>query len=97
MINLQNEQIVMLNKAAPFLPNRPNLATLFRWRTRGCRGVILETVLLGGRRATSVEALDRFFAAVTAAADGPQGRVQTPKRRQLEIERAEQRANELGV
>src|SRR3954466_8086388 len=70
MIDLQNETILTLCEAARKLPNKPNLTTLSRWRTRGCRGVRLETLLLGGRRVTSSQALERFFTAVTAAADG---------------------------
>jgi hypothetical protein len=31
--------------------------------TRGVRGVVLESVLIGGARYTSEEALERFFAA----------------------------------
>jgi len=45
-------------------------STLHRWRLRGVRGVRLGTVLIGGTRYTSTEALSRFFAATTAAADG---------------------------
>jgi len=97
MIDVQNENILSLAEAARSLPYMRNLATLFRWRTRGCRGVVLETLLMGGRRVTSVEALDRFFAAVTAAADGVVVRVETPRRRELEIERAEKEAESLGV
>ena len=46
-----------------------NRSTAHRWRTRGARGVKLETFLAGGTRFTTEEALLRFFAASTAAAD----------------------------
>ena len=49
---------------------RKHPSTFHRWRLRGVRGVKLETILLGGIRFTSVEALNRFFAATTSAADG---------------------------
>ena len=52
------------------LGRRVHPSTLHRWRLRGTRGVKLETLLVGGTRYTSVEALNRFFAATTAAADG---------------------------
>ena len=52
------------------LGRRIHPSTLHRWRLRGTRGVKLETLLVGGTRYTSVEALNRFFAATTAAADG---------------------------
>lgn len=48
----------------------PNRSTVHRWRTRGTRGVKLETVLIGGARFTSVEKLQLFVTATTAAAEG---------------------------
>jgi Protein of unknown function (DUF1580) len=44
--------------------------TLHRWCLLGVRGIRLESVMVGGRRCTSIEALNRFFQAVTAAANG---------------------------
>ncbi|MGA7500634.1 MAG: DUF1580 domain-containing protein [Isosphaeraceae bacterium] len=35
--------------------------TLENWANHGVRGVRLETVLVGGRRATSIEAVGRFY------------------------------------
>jgi hypothetical protein len=35
--------------------------------TKGCRGVVLETICIGGSRCTSAESLQRFFDAVTVA------------------------------
>ncbi|HET6249493.1 MAG TPA: DUF1580 domain-containing protein [Tepidisphaeraceae bacterium] len=39
---------------------RVHRSVLERWRTRGIRGVVLETVKIGGTRYTSAEALARF-------------------------------------
>jgi hypothetical protein len=39
----------------------PHPETVARWARKGCRGVRLETVLLGGRRYSSVEAVNRFI------------------------------------
>jgi hypothetical protein len=51
------------------LPGGPvNISTIHRWRHVGCRGVLLETVLRGGVRYTSKEAMQRFVHAVTEAA-----------------------------
>ena len=44
---------------------RLNLRTLYRWATVGLRGVKLPSLLVGSQRVTSVEALVRFFAAVS--------------------------------
>lgn len=41
--------------------------TLFRWATKGCRGVVLESICIGGTRCTSKEALQRFFDGLTRA------------------------------
>lgn len=97
MIDHENEQLLSMTAAAKLLPGRPNVATLWRWRTTGVRGVKLATILYGGRRFTSREALSRFIAATTAAADGEPVRHETPRQRERSIDRAEKRAAELGV
>ena len=53
-------------------------ATGWRWIKRGCRGIKLESCLIGGKRYTSLEALQRFAEATTAAADGPSSVSATP-------------------
>lgn len=50
---------------------RPHFAQIERWRTRGVRGVVLPTVLIGGRRYTTRDALQWFAAAVNAADAAP--------------------------
>ena len=96
MIDPQTEHIVTFTEAAK-LPPRRNVATLFRWRSPGIRNVKLESMMYGGRRVTSLEALDRFFERVTAAADGVPVRAETPRQRDRQIERAERRAEQLGL
>lgn len=97
MIDPNSETLLSLTDAANTLPGRPNVTTVWRWRNRGVRGVRLETICLGGRRFTSREALSRFFAATTAAADGQPLRSETPRQRESAIDRAERQATELGV
>ena len=74
MIDLQNETPLKFADIPSWLEettgHRPNRSTCHRWRTRGCRGCRLSTSLIGGIRFTSIEALERFFAGATAAADG---------------------------
>jgi len=41
-------------------------ATLHRWRLRGVRGHFLESILVGGSRYTSTEAIRRFIDACNA-------------------------------
>ena len=97
MIDVENEKLVTFAQATKVLPGRPNITTVWRWRNRGVRGVKLETILSGGRRFTSLEAIRRFQDQVTAAADGEPVRSETPRQRQRAIDRAERRAAELGV
>jgi|GEM_PF-648450 len=91
-IDVQTETLVSFSDARsafPGIDRRLSLATLHRWRLHGVRGVRLETVLIGGLRYTSREAIDRFIQAQNAA-DVPAA-VITPaqRRRQSEAARAE--------
>ena len=74
MINVTQETLIAFRDVPAWtkahLRNRVHPSTIHRWRLRGARGVKLETLLVGGTRYTSLEALNRFFAATTAAADG---------------------------
>ena len=89
MIEIQTESLLSISDAAKSRPSRPHVSTLWRWINRGVRGVQLETCLIGGRRFTSVEALERFSVATTSAANGKSCDVRTPKHRQRAIEQAE--------
>lgn len=88
-IDISSETLLSLTDAAKTLPGRPHISSIFRWVARGVRGVKLESVLVGGRRFVSREALERFSAAVTAAAAGEPRPVRTPRQRERAIERAE--------
>jgi hypothetical protein len=61
MIDLQTEQLLLLANACDVVPGRPHVSTLIRWWRDGVRGVKLETVVVGGRRFTSIEAVHRFI------------------------------------
>ncbi len=74
MIDIQTEQLLTPTKASELCPEcrrgaRPNIATIYRWMVKGVRGIKLESLVVGATRCTSVEALQRFFDALTAAAD----------------------------
>ncbi len=45
--------------------SRLNVSTPFRWAGRGCGGVRLETLRIGGALCTSEAALKRFFGKLT--------------------------------
>jgi Protein of unknown function (DUF1580) len=62
MIDVFTEKLRSFADASKVLPGRPHCATIARWATKGRHGVKLETVVIGGRRYTSLEAIQRFIA-----------------------------------
>jgi hypothetical protein len=68
---LFDEELLTLCEAAKALPAvggcRIHTSTLWRWSTKGVKGVRLETRRLGGRIFTSREALERFATALAEA------------------------------
>jgi hypothetical protein len=81
MIDITREQVFSLCDAPRYteLPRRrfakrPHVSTFFRWAKRGVRGVRLETIRIGGTLCTSVNALQRFFVALS----GPDSQQRTP-------------------
>jgi hypothetical protein len=58
------------DRIPPRFGRKLSIPTSYRWSTRGVRGIVLETVQVGGTRYTSVEALRRFTEALTRARDG---------------------------
>ncbi len=70
-----------------------NLSTVWRWALRGIRGHRLECISIGCRRFTSREAFERWV----AATNGEPVRTETRRQRERAIDRAEKRAEELGV
>ena len=85
-------------QAAKIAPNRPHLASIWRWRRVGIAGVKLETVSLGGRcTRTSREALQRFFERVTAVKNGEAIPSQPNRRRQAEQLAARKQLRDAGI
>ncbi len=70
------------------------LSTCWRWCLRGIKGHLLESVSVGGRKFTTREAFARFIARTNGerVVSG-----QTPRQRERAIQRAEKRAQELGI
>ena len=66
-IDFTNEQAIPLSDVPRYVPKRRgkkvHYSTVYRWATKGARGRVLQTVLSGGLRYTSVEAVARFLAA----------------------------------
>jgi hypothetical protein len=101
VIDHEREEMLTMTEAAKRMPGRPNASSVWRWYTKGVRGVRLETIKCGAKRLTSTEAIARFIAASTAAADGsveasrPRHETQVPRDRRLRLVDAE--LNRLGV
>ena len=66
MIDLSTETLIPWQQVAKYVPGQPHVSTLHRWRLRGVRGIRLETLLIGGKRFSSREAITRFIVALNA-------------------------------
>jgi len=71
------EQVIPLTQVRKYLPPtmpKPHPSTCVRWALRGVGDppIRLETIKFGGRRLTSVEAINRFIAALTVREGPPQ-------------------------
>jgi hypothetical protein len=97
MINTEFETLVAVSQLSKVIPGRVHSSTGWRWVQRGVRGIKLETILIGGRRYTSHEALQRFFERTTAAAAGELPPVRTAKQRERDIARAERELADAGI
>ena len=106
MIDISSETVVSLSEATRHLPQRragkrPHAATIFRWCVDGCRGIKLESIMVGATRCTSIESLQRFFDRLTEAADAEHSSMVVPppvsKSRAKSIEAAERRLARAGT
>ncbi len=91
MIDIHSEQVIPIAQVPKHLPHRPNLSTVYRWIGAGA----LETMKIGGRVFTSIEALERF----TEHRGGrpkPPDSTPTPQRRR-EIADAERKLRDAGM
>jgi hypothetical protein len=75
MIDCATEGLISLADAANEVPRRRrgkrcHVSTVYRWATSGIGGIKLESVIVGGSRCTSREALARFWRRLTEAKDG---------------------------
>ena len=104
MIDISNEHVLTLAQAAKELPQRrkgrkPHLSCMYRWTTSGCRGVILESIQIGGTRCTSREAIQRFAVALShkrEAGEAPSGS-RSLVQRQRANEAAAKELKKLGL
>jgi hypothetical protein len=101
-IDPNTEALVSLTETAKFLPTRragkkPHVSCIYRWTTAGCRGVVLESIQIGGTRCTSREALARFFRKLTAGDVADVPRTRTAAQRARATARAMSELEEAGA
>ena len=95
-IDPDTETIITLGEACRAIPPKGiSPATMARWIQRGVRGAKLQTILIGGRRLTSREALARFFAAQNAT-ESPAPAI-TAKQRRKQGETADRLLQDAGI
>lgn len=113
MINVQHlseERPLNLSAAAAYIGRltgeKPHTSTIWRWCSKGCKGIRLESICIGGKRYVTVSAIERFIEArsqpdapraSTIAAEGsrPQHVARHDARRRAEIEAARRRLDVL--
>ncbi len=66
-IDYEKDDLLSIADATRNIPGHPSPRTVRSWINPGIRGVRLETILLGGRRWTSKQALKEFVDQVTRA------------------------------
>jgi hypothetical protein len=98
-IDAKAETIISFSDARsafPGIDRRLSLATLHRWRLHGIRGIKLETILIGGLRYTSREAITRFVASQNAD-EAPAAPVITASQRRKQSEAARTELEKMGI
>ena len=101
MIDLAKEKLIRLSDVPELLPPRANgkrvhVSAVYRWVSRGVRGVRLESVTIGGTTYTSLEALQRHADRLSEGRAGePDVSAPSTKTRQHQIDRASQRVNSI--
>lgn len=104
MIDLAVETPIYLGDVPAYLPRHPRsgkrvaIQAVYRWAAKGVNGVRLEVVMIGGLRATTIQALNRFVAECTAAKLGtPAPAPRTSRQREAAIARAERELEAAGL
>ena len=77
--------------------DRPHVATMHRWATRGLAGVKLRTAYAGGHRRTTEAWIREFFADVTRAKTGESGVLPPSPERENRRRRASEILAKAGI
>jgi hypothetical protein len=66
-------ELIPLQEASRLLPKSLHVATLYRWASRGVRGVRLRTLCVGRARCTTEQWLAEFFEQITPTGNSSLG------------------------
>lgn len=81
LTQLEHERPISIADACKYLGDvtgkRPAVTTVWRWCLKGCRGVRLESVCIGGRRYVTIPAIERFINRSNQPAEPPSPPVET--------------------
>jgi Protein of unknown function (DUF1580) len=66
MIDPKREELRSFAQISKEHPIHPSVASLWRWCLRGIKGHHCESLVYGGRRYSTLEAVDRFAAVLSA-------------------------------
>ncbi len=95
-IDVSSESLITLGEACRVVPpHGVSTATMARWIQRGVGGVRLATIVIGGRRFTSREAISQFIAAQNA--DESPAPTVSPAQRQRQAKAAQTELAKAGV
>lgn len=100
MIDLRVEELLPLREVPRRLPIRPSgkklhVSAVYRWASRGVRGVRLETTRVGGTTYTSAEALQRFSDALNGRSVSATVAPEPTRARERQVQAATKRLDEL--
>ena len=96
-MDILNETAIAISDAPRHIAGRPHIATVWRWRTHGVKGIRLESYVVGGRVFTTRKAIERFIERTTAARNGQPAEQAPSRKRQAAIERAEAELDAAGI
>ncbi len=85
-----------LSRASDYIPGNPHAATLWRWVSKGVRGVKLAVVRVGGRTMVTPEAIETFLNRLNAVEE-TQAPVITPRQRRQQSETARKELAAIGI
>ena len=100
MIDIEHETLIPIGEVPRRLPPRSNgkrvhISAVYRWMSRGVRGIKLEVVKVGGSTYTTLEALQRFADWLSAKTNNDGAMNISSCSRQREIEKAQQEVEKI--